>query len=177
MENNLVEIVGEKYAVIQDMVYATERNMLGFAFYKTDRCFLHPAAAVALQQAIKIAAMAGLKIKIFDAYRCPDDHKKLWEFLPDPDYVADISKGSNHSRGVALDVTLVDQRGYELNMGTSFDAMTEESSHFHFGHSVDVQRNRLLLFGIMRAAGFRNVKTEWWHYELPDAENYPVVRM
>ncbi|WP_018152912.1 D-alanyl-D-alanine dipeptidase [Leeia oryzae] len=172
----LVEITPDTYDVIQQIAYATADNMLGRVIYKNSKCYLHPTAAAALQVAITLADQAGYKIKIFDAYRCPDDHKQLWDFLPNPDYVADIHIGSNHSRGIALDVTLVDEHGQDLDMGTHFDAMEEKSHHFHPGHAPAIQRNRLLLLGIMRAAGFMNIKSEWWHYELPDAASYPLLK-
>ena len=62
-----------------------------------------------------------------------------------------------------------------LDMGTGFDVMEEKSHPFYPDLPVQVQRNRLLLLGIMLASGFRAIDTEWWHYELPDADNYPLL--
>ena len=95
----------------------------------------------------------------------------LWDFLPDPRYIADPERGSNHSRGAALDLTLVDAGGQALDMGTGFDDMTLASAHFHAGLPQAVQRNRLLLLGIMHAAGFAHIPSEWWHYELPGSRD------
>ena len=39
------------------------------------------------------------------------DIRRLWDFLPDPNFVADLGRGSNHSRGTALDLTLVGTDG------------------------------------------------------------------
>ena len=101
-------------------------------------------------------------MRIFDAYRPPQAQQVLWDFLPDPTYVADLTRGSNHSRGTALDVTLLDAHSEELDMGTGFDAMTIESAHFHPGLPVlDVQRNRMLLLGVTHGAGFTHIKNEW----------------
>lgn len=178
MKNNpaLIEITPEKHGVVVHMAYATNQNMLGKAVYQNDNCLLHSDAADALSLATSLAELAGYKIKILDAYRSQDDHKRLWNFLPDPNYVADIATGSNHSRGVALDVTLVDQNNCELDMGTDFDVMEETSGHFHPTHPPHVQINRLVLLGIMKAAGFVHISTEWWHYELPDAKSYPFIK-
>ena len=62
----------------------------------------------------------GLKLKIFDAYRPVYVQKTLWEFLPDSNFIAPPHKGSPHSRGVAVDLTLT-KDGEELDMGTGFD--------------------------------------------------------
>ncbi|MBA5735579.1 M15 family metallopeptidase, partial [Escherichia coli] len=69
----------------------------------------------------------------------------LWDFLPDPNFIADLGRGSNHSRGTALDLTLVGADGEPLDMGTGFDEMVAASGHFHAGLPEAVQRNRLLL--------------------------------
>jgi D-alanyl-D-alanine dipeptidase len=89
--------------------------------------------------------------------------------------VAELGRGSNHSRGTAIDLTLLDASGSELDMGTGFDAMTIESEHFHPGLPEHVQRHRLLLLGIMHAAGFAHIKSEWWHYELPGSRALPLI--
>lgn len=99
----------------------------------------------------------------------------LWDFLPDPAFVADLGRGSNHSRGAALDLTLVDANGVALDMGTGFDDMVAASNHFHDGLPEPVQRNRLLLLGVMHAAGFTHIASEWWHYELPGSRALPLI--
>jgi D-alanyl-D-alanine dipeptidase len=76
---------------------------------------------------------------------------------------------------VAVDLTLIDADGQPLDMGTGFDDMRELSHQFFPDLPVAVQRNRLLLLGIMLSAGFRHIDSEWWHYELPDAEDYPLI--
>ncbi|HEU4825959.1 MAG TPA: M15 family metallopeptidase, partial [Dongiaceae bacterium] len=77
--------------------------------------------------------------------------------------------------GVALDLTLIDAHGRELDMGTDFDALTPRSHHGRTDLSPEAQRNRLLLLGLMTAAGFEFYTNEWWHYQLFGARSYPVV--
>ena len=50
----------------------------------------------------------GYRLKIFDAYRPVEGQWALWNASPDPEFVADPSKGGPHNRGVALDLTLID---------------------------------------------------------------------
>jgi len=101
----------------------------------------------------------------------PDAVKRyLAEFLSDP------RKGSPHSRGVAVDLTLVDGSGRELDMGTGFDAFTPLSHHaVTNGIGVEAQKNRLVLLGIMTSAGWDFYKNEWWHYQLFNARGYPLL--
>ncbi|MFO1242433.1 MAG: M15 family metallopeptidase [Rickettsiales bacterium] len=117
----LIEIIPPEYNVTHQIAYATSQNFTGKPVYKQARCFLHPEAAAALKKAIGYAAELGFTLKIFDAYRPPEAQFKLWEHTPDPNFLADPNKGSPHSRGVAIDLNLVDKDGLELDMGTPFD--------------------------------------------------------
>ena len=60
-------------------------------------------------------------------------------------------------------------------MGTGFDALTPLSHHGRTDVPLEAQRNRLLLLGLMTAAGFEFYTNEWWHYQLFNARDYPVV--
>jgi zinc D-Ala-D-Ala dipeptidase len=171
----LIPITPDSHGVEIDLAYATANNLTGKPIYKAAHCLLLAPAEAALRRAIEIAAKSGLTLRIFDAYRPPQAQQALWDFLPDPTYIADLKRGSNHSRGTAVDLTLVDRSGTALDMGTGFDAMTEDSWHFHAGLPEAVQRNRLLLLGIMHAAGFTHIASEWWHYELPGSLALPLI--
>jgi zinc D-Ala-D-Ala dipeptidase len=173
--SKLIPITRDTHGVDIDLVYATARNLTGKPIYQHAHCLLLEPAEAALRTAIAIARDSGLTLRIFDAYRPPQAQQVLWDFLPDPTYIADVKRGSNHSRGAAVDLTLVDANGEALEMGTGFDAMTIESEHFHPGLPESVQRNRLMLLGVMHAAGFTHIKSEWWHYELPGALALPLI--
>jgi D-alanyl-D-alanine dipeptidase len=174
-DHRLIEITSATHGVDIDLVYATARNLTGKPIYKTTHCLLLEPAEAALRRAVELASQIGTTLRIFDAYRPPQAQQVLWDFLPDPTYVADLTRGSNHSRGTALDLTLLDAHGEELDMGTGFDAMTIESEHFHPGLRLEVQRNRMLLLGVMHGAGFTHIKSEWWHYELPGSRALPLI--
>lgn len=171
----LVEIDPERYQVQIDLIYASADNLAGKVIYPSARCLLHRQAADCLGKASELARLAGYTLRIYDAYRPPFAQFLLWEALPDGNYVRDPHLGSHHSRGVAVDLTLVDSDGQPLDMGTGFDVMEEKSHPFYPDLPVQVQRNRLLLLGIMLASGFCAIDTEWWHFELPDADDYPLL--
>jgi D-alanyl-D-alanine dipeptidase len=173
--HRLLPITPATHGVDIDLVYATDRNLTGKPIYRQAHCLLLEPTETALRRAVAIARGAGLSLRIFDAYRPPRAQQVLWDFLPDPTYIADVKRGSNHSRGTAIDLTLIDADGAALEMGTGFDDMTPASAHFHAGLPQAVQRNRLLLLGIMEAAGFTHIPSEWWHYELPGSRALPLI--
>lgn len=171
----LVEVDAHALQVQIDLIYAGADNLAGKVIYQDPRCLLHVDAERCLRMASRLARQAGYRLRIFDAYRPPYAQFLLWEALPNPEYVRDPGLGSHHSRGVAVDLTLIDADGQPLDMGTGFDDMREPSHQFFSDLSQQVQRNRLMLLGIMLASGFTWIDSEWWHYELPDAEDYPLI--
>ena len=171
----LVEITEPGLGVEIDIVYATARNFTGAPVYARAGCYLHADAASALARAVALAAPLGLKFRIFDAFRPREAQFKLWAHTPDPDFLADPRAGSPHSRGVAVDLTLVGEDGRVLDMGTEFDAFTPASHHGSRDIPAEAQRNRLLLLGLMTDAGWDFYRNEWWHYQLFRTRAYPLL--
>lgn len=172
---NLVDIAEAFPQLLIDLKYATADNITGRPIYYDPRCLLHTDAANALAKSISIAKVAGYRLLVLDAYRPPSAQAVLWEACPDPAYVVPLSRGSNHSRGTAIDVTLIDEYGAIVDMGTGFDEMSDHSHPYHPAVAVQAQRNRLMLNAIMLGGGFTGISTEWWHFELPGAESYPLI--
>lgn len=173
--SSLVAITESSHAVLIDMMYAGAANFTGKVIYDNALCFLHAEAEAGLRRAIAGARKLGLNLKIFDAFRPQSAQEALWAFAPNPAYIADPTKGSNHTRGVAVDLTLIDAAGFELDMGTPVDTMTTASHHFYRDLPAEVQVNRAMLLTVMLEAGFVHNPNEWWHYQLPDAAQFPLV--
>ena len=171
----LIEISPPAFDVDQYIAYATEDNFTGQQVYARAGCYLHPDAAECLRVAIDLAAALDLRFLIFDAFRPSEAQWALWNHTPDPEFLADPRRGSPHSRGVAVDLTLIDKNGEALEMGTGFDAFTHLSHHGNMDISRDAQRNRHLLMGIMTTAGWDFYRNEWWHYQLFDSRRYDVL--
>ncbi len=171
----LVEITPRGFDVEIDMVYATAGNFTGKPVYSRAACYLHEDASHALERAVGLAAGIGLRLRIYDAFRPSEAQWALWNHTPDPDFLADPRRGSPHSRGAALDLTLIGADDVPLEMGTPFDAFTPLSHHANTEIGVEAQRNRLVLLGLMTAAGWDFYRNEWWHYQLFDARSYPVL--
>ena len=174
-QSPLVSITEQSHDVAIDLIYAGPDNFTGQVIYEHALCFLHPQAEACLRKAIVAAEGFGFRLKILDAFRPQEAQEALWAVAPLPGYIADPAKGSNHTRGVAVDLTLVDADGQVLDMGTPVDTMTPASHHFHAAHPVAIQLNRMRLLTIMLEAGFFHHPNEWWHYQLPDAGQFPLI--
>tara|TARA_B100000886_G_C20280354_1_gene430898 strand:+ start:225 stop:764 length:540 start_codon:yes stop_codon:yes gene_type:complete len=172
----LIEIKKNTFNVILDLKYAGKDNILGKVIFHENRCFLLEEAAKKLLDATTIAKDLGYYFKIFDAYRPSYVQEALWEFDPNPNFLSDPKKGSPHTKGIAIDLTLVDSNGNELDMGTKFDDFTKNSYHLSKDLEKEVRVNRRLLLSIMTLAGFDFYHKEWWHYQLYNASNYPLIK-
>jgi D-alanyl-D-alanine dipeptidase len=175
LNSSLVEITEASHNILLDLRYATTNNITGARIYHDDRCFIHADALVLLERSIILAKEQGLRFKVFDAYRPRAVQEALWAFCPNPDYIMPPDKGSSHTRGVAIDLTLVDAQGQELEMGTPFDDLTPQSHHGARNLPPEVAANRYLLLGIMMSAGWDLFQNEWWHYQVFKARDYPLI--
>lgn len=167
--------------VVVDLRYVGPRNFVGRDLYgELDCAWLHRLAAEGLARAAaELAVLApGHRLLVLDALRPHRVQVELWEFLDGTglrQYVADPARGSIHSFGMALDVTLLDAEGRELDMGSGFDEMDElshprlEAEHLASGALTPTHvTNRELLRRVMRAGGFNGIDNEWWHFDMLD---------
>ena len=159
---------------VYDMKYATTDNFLKAKVYDCAECFLRLKTVKALVKANTKFIQKGYRIQLFDCYRPLDIQKKMWQIVANPEYVADPAKGSIHNRGGAVDITLLDNKGKALDMGTPFDFFGPEASHNYQLLSDEVKQNRLVLKKIMQENGFISFDSEWWHYNLQNASKDKV---
>jgi D-alanyl-D-alanine dipeptidase len=89
--------------------------------------------------------------------------------------VADPKKGSRHNRGAAVDATLVDAKGRELEMPTGFDDFSPKAHRGFAGASPSAAADRRALEAAMRRRGFTGLATEWWHFDAEGFGRYPVL--
>jgi len=161
--------------ILLDIRYATPNNFLNEAVYPAARCFVLEPVAIRLDSVQRELEARGLGLKIFDGYRPHSVTRKMWQILPDERYVANPEKGSRHNRGAAVDLTLVDSSGVELEMPTEFDDFSENASHSYEQLPDHIKANRNLLKEIMIKYGFMPLETEWWHYDLIGYDRYPIL--
>lgn len=151
--------------MLMDIRYATTNNFTQSRIYDCPKCLLRTEAALALVKAhdmLKAKGWGGLKM--YDCYRPAPYQQRLWDKVPNPNYVTPPAKGSMHSRGAAVDLTVVDANGKELDMGTPYDYFGREAHTDYLRLSPKVLSNRKLLQTAMQAAGFEGIRTEWWHF-------------
>ena len=174
---DLIQINQENgFDVELEIRYATTNNVSGQKIYDHPISLLHKDAAKKLKKAIDLAKIQGLRFKIFDSFRPLFAQKFLFEKFPDGGFISNPETGSvPHCRGVAVDLTLISGNGEELDMGTDFDDFSDLASHSSTAISALAQKNRYLLLGIMTSAGWDFYQKEWWHYQLFDAKNYPII--
>ena len=156
----------------------TADNFTGRVLY-TDlhEAYLHPKAARALAKAQKIlkASHPELSLKVYDAARPMHIQQKMWNVVagtPKNIYVSNPKNGGGlHNYGMAVDLTLCDVKGDTLPMGTKIDYLGKlahidnEAEMVKLGKlTPEARRNRELLRRVMRQAGFKALRTEWWHF-------------
>ncbi len=147
-----------------DLKYATTDNFVAEKMYECGRCFLRPKVAEAVVRIQQELQQKGFGLKLLDCYRPRPIQQKLWDKVPNPSYVTPPKKGSMHNRGRAVDLTLTNSQGKELDMGTPFDFFGPRAHHTYTQLPDSILQRRLLLKGIMEENGFRSIRTEWWHY-------------
>lgn len=181
--------------IIQEIRYYSTYNFVGDRIdgYEEPVALLTIEAARALKRVSNEVNAQGYRLKVFDAYRPATAvrHFVLWGiedldlrmkpyFYPDLEKQELFKQGyiasqSSHSRGSAVDLTLLDMRtGREVDMGSPFDLFSE-ASHPDSRAVTDAQReNRMFLQSAMIRNGFKPIDCEWWHFSLAD-EPYPDV--
>lgn len=158
------ELIRLDSSIQLDIRYATADNFVGQVMYGCPRCFLRPEAALAVLAAHQELRKENLGLKMFDCYRPRDVQWKLWEIMPKPGFVADPRTGSIHNRGGAVDLTIVNGNGEELDMGTAFDFFGPEANHNYQNLPDTVLTNRYKLKTLLQKHGFSPIRSEWWHY-------------
>lgn len=159
--------ITEDDGVILDLKYASGDNFTNRPIYDCGRCYLVTPAARAIKLLqLKLSQSTDFKLYIFDCYRPRPAQQKLWDIIPNPNYVTPPSRGSMHNRGLAIDLGLADQSGIPIDMGSDFDHFGKTSHTDYQGHSASIQAARDSLQTWMKSIGYSGIRTEWWHYSM-----------
>ena len=166
-----------------DLRYASSNNFDGRVLYAGIDCaWLRGEAAAGLEAAAAwlASALPGHVLVVLDALRPQRVQEAIWRDVagtPAAHYFAEPGRGSIHSFGMAVDVTLRDAEGRELDMGSGFDEMTLASHPAleaeQLGAGAITRAHiaaRELLRGAMAAGGFHGIPTEWWHFDHGDRD-------
>lgn len=167
VEHRLVDLSTLNPAPLLEIRYATKYNFTGSPLYPVAKAWLKDHAALALQKVQQELEKEGLGLKVYDGYRPPSVQRKMWDLIRDERYVSnpDASRG-RHTRGTAVDVTLIDKAGNELPMPSNYDEFSERAHRDFKGGTEEQRKNRARLEEIMTRHGFDPFPFEWWHFDL-----------
>lgn len=179
-EMGFVDVATIDSAIVVDLMYARDDNFVGRAMYDDlTRAWLHPLAAKALKAAQQelTATHKGYALKVCDASRPMSAQREMYAAVRGTSMVRYVSNPANggglHNYGLAVDVTIVDANGRELDMGTPVDhlgkeaGVTQEEEMAAAGIiTAEALENRRLLRRVMRKGGFWVLPSEWWHFNL-----------
>jgi len=172
----LVDLRTKDAGFLFDIRYATTHNFTGRQLYLVPGAWLHRDAAKALIAVQHDLKEQGLGLKIYDAYRPLSVQQQMWDLIHDERYVSDPAINSGrHTRGTAVDVTLVDAEGKDLVMPTDFDDFTRKAHRDARGISPEAHHNSEILEQAMARHGFIPYPYEWWHFDLQNWEKHPPL--
>jgi D-alanyl-D-alanine dipeptidase len=176
IEHKLVNVGAIYPPLLQEIRYATMCNFTGQVLYPFPTAFVHQDVAAALQKVQEELKTEGLCLKIFDGYRPISVQVKMWTLVPDERYVSDPNKSKGkHTRGTAVDVTLVDRMGNELKMPTGYDDFSDKAHRASIKWTREERENSLKLEAIMKRHNFIPFPFEWWHFDYTGWEKYPPL--
>lgn len=179
IRSGLVDIITADSTIMVDIYNATTQNMLGENTYGClTKCFLRPETAEKLKKAQRIlqGLKPGYSLKVLEGTRPRSVQKKMFAVVKSTSikaYVANPATGSMHNYGTAVDLTIADETGVELDMGKpdprikvigKSDAEIKKL-FLAKGPNAAQEQNRTTLKMIMLQAGFIPLHHEWWHFE------------
>lgn len=173
--DNLVDLRAVDSSIIIDLSFSHEDNFTGKVLYPNEICLLQKETAQKLAKAQKRFQQDGYSIKVCDAYRPFSIQQILFELISDPKYIADPNQASHHNRGAAVDMTLVDQFGSDIEFLTPVHSFSEESSAESQLEDPKTKEIFEYFVAVMVEAGFYNYEAEWWHFSDVDFRKYMVT--
>ncbi|MBA3705591.1 MAG: M15 family metallopeptidase [Bacteroidetes bacterium] len=165
--------------IVVDLKYSTDDNFLGFDIYGAfNKCYLQPDVAKKLKgaQLLLKSRFPYYNLIVYDAVRPLRIQYKMWDNIKVPytersKYLSNPKNGSLHNFGAAVDLSIIDENEYDLDMGTPYDYFgelaypREEERMIKEGKLTRLQLlNRKILRDVMQEAGFMGITTEWWHF-------------
>ena len=175
-DSGLVNVFSMTRLPLEEIRYATTYNFTGERLYPFPAAYVRRELIPQLEAVQKELAKQGLGLKIYDGYRPLPVQQKMWNLIHDERFVSNpaVNMG-RHTRGTAVDVTLVDKRGRQLPMPSDFDEFSARAAVTYPGGTGEERRNRDLLQRVMTRHGFLSYPDEWWHFDFGGWEQYPPM--
>lgn len=159
--------------IVIDLRYASSDNIVGKPVYESNTAYLRKGTADKLNKANQLLLKQGYRIKVWDAYRAQKYQQFLYDNAPNKSVFMYPKKGpSNHTRGAAVDCTLVTPDGREADMPSDFDDGSALAFREYAKCTEEQKQKALILENAMKSAGFLPYKNEWWHFDDSEYKNY-----
>jgi len=156
------------------LILATPDNFAGKPLYDRDVPLLQRSTAEKLKKAQDIFQQDGYRIKLYDAYRPSAVSGIMYDIVRDTNYVARAGT-SSHNRGAAVDMSLVDADGNELEMPSPMHTFNSTSHRNSRDMSEEARSNMVYMTGVMVSVGFTTLQSEWWHFSDSATSGYPAL--
>ncbi|MGE3728799.1 MAG: M15 family metallopeptidase [Candidatus Sericytochromatia bacterium] len=173
----LVELQQAVPGIEVELRFATEKQFLKKAVYPFRKAWVQPALAERLRKAQAYLLPRGYRLKVWDAYRPMEFQELFWQHVKNENFISHPRKGGRHTRGTAIDLTLIDKTGQEIPMPTLYTEFSEKAFRDYAKLPSLLKANRLLLQQAMTQAGLEPLPTEWWHFDLPKWRTFPVLKL
>ncbi len=171
--SDLVDVTTMKRTPLEEIRYATPYNFTGTQLYPFPAAYVRRELIPHLEAIQKELAKEGLGLKIYDGYRPLPIQGKMWDLIHDERFVSNpaVNRG-RHTRGTAVDVTLVDKLGNPLPMPSNYDEFSPRAAVNYTGGTEEQRYNRDHLQRVMTRHGFLSYPDEWWHFDFCGWEKY-----
>lgn len=159
--------------IFVELKYAGTDNVTGLMIYNFSDIYLRYGTVKRLMQVQETLRAMGLSLKVWDAYRPASAQFAIWDAFPNATFITNPNiTYADNTYGNAVDVTVVDANGIELEMPTGFDVFTSLADRNYADCTAEAAANATMLQELMEEHGFRYTNTQWWHYV--DTDNYPA---
>jgi zinc D-Ala-D-Ala dipeptidase len=173
----LVELQKIVPSIEVELRFTTDQQFLKKAVYPFHKAWVQPALAQRLSKAQTYLLARGYRLKIWDAYRPMAFQELFWKKVKNENFISHPRKGGRHTRGTAVDVTLIDAQGREVAMPTPYTEFSSRAFRDYKKLPSKVKAHRQLLEKAMTQAGLEPLFTEWWHFDLPGWRKFPVLQL
>ena len=151
--------------IFVELKYAGTDNVVGLIIYNFEDVYLRYGTVKKLMAVQEELRAMGLSLKLWDAYRPASAQFAIWEAFPNATFVTNPNiTYADNTYGNAVDITLVDAKGVELEMPTGFDVFTSLSDRNYADCTKEAAANATLLQEVMENNGFKYTHAQWWHY-------------
>lgn len=147
-----------------DLMYATTANFTGQQLYQCPRCFLTNETANAFYKFVDALNQQGYQVLLLDCYRPRRVQQILYDAYPSSEFIKSPMNAPMPNRGMSVTITLLDQQGQPLDMGSKVNQFDSTSYHENFNLSYEIIDRRKALRETGRSLGFQAVKYKWWEY-------------